>query len=345
MVCCDKCNEWYHFKCIGITQVDKGKDWFCFKCIESARQCARPECCIEARRDSKYCSDECGSKFNEKRYQKFFLPKWEQLEKQHSRVRTLKMEELENLENELDRVLALIGRLKREREELERTINYVKEQAKILGAEANQTKEQQREDSDEDEEEDNVISDQSKFFCPSCGVEPTADKYFKHLINCYKKQEGSFVSYLTVPNVVSCQTDENPNIYCSKMVDKKKGWYCPNIAIICPTHANYNYGKDEICGSPLIDAQDVIVPDGNYCLKLKKDCTLHYNWDRFRLASKDYARAEAFQRLQRAQEELARTQLSLNDTYGGVIGVMLHNTIDHKTSDETEEQDMMDIQF
>jgi hypothetical protein len=263
--------------------------------------------------------------------------------KQHSHVRVAKMDELERLENESENVLELIGRLKREREELEQAIKTVKDHARTLGAEANQTKEQQGDDSDEDEEEEYIISDQSRRFCVACGVEPSADKYFKHLINCHKKQEGSFVSYLTVPNTVSCSTDENPNIYCQKMVDKKKGWYCSNIAITCPLHANYNPGPDEICGCPLVDAQDTIVPDGNCCHKLKKDCTLHYHWDRFRLASKDYARAEAFQRLHKISEEIARTQLSLNDTYGGVIGVMLHNTIDHEIPEEAEDEEMMDL--
>uniref|UniRef100_A0A6G1SFG1 CXXC-type zinc finger protein 1 n=1 Tax=Aceria tosichella TaxID=561515 RepID=A0A6G1SFG1_9ACAR len=351
MVQCDKCSEWFHYRCLRITEVDKNADWFCPICIKAAKQCGNPPCCIEARPNSKYCSDACGEEYNKERYHRLFLPKWEKLMKQHSKVRIAKMDELDRLDAEQGEVIELIGRLKEEREELERNIKTIKEQAKTLGAEANQNKEQQGEDSEDGEGEENITSDQSKSFCPACGVEQTADKYFKHLINCYKKQEGSFVSYLTYPQLKEgCETDENPEIYCSKMVDKKKNWYCPNIAIICPTHANYNISQDEVCGSPLIDAQDTVVPDGNYCLKLKKDCTLHYNWDRFRLAAKDYARLEAFQRLHRIQDEIARMHFSLNETYGGVMGVMLHNTIDHKAPDETEEKDgwndeIVDMQF
>jgi COMPASS component SPP1 len=330
MVGCDKCDEWYHFKCVGVTkeEVNSFANWFCFSCRKSARQCARPECCVEAREGSKYCSESCGMEFNKQRYHRFFLPKWQQLEKKHSRVRGLKINELESLEIEREQVLDLIGQLKREKEELEESIKQIKEQAMALGPEPTQ-KEQQKDD----------------FFCPSCGTDSTADKYFKHLINCYKKQENNFVSYLTTANVVACEKDPNPDIYCTKMVDKKKNWHCPNIAIICPLHANYNYGPDEICSSPLIDAQDTLVPDGNYCRKLKKDCILHYNWDRFRLASKDYARAEAFQRLQRIDDDIFRTQSSLNETYGGVIGIMLHNTIDHQPEDAMEDQEMIDMQI
>ncbi len=31
MVCCDRCEEWYHMTCIG-TNLKKGVPWFCEKC-------------------------------------------------------------------------------------------------------------------------------------------------------------------------------------------------------------------------------------------------------------------------------------------------------------------------
>lgn len=358
MVGCDKCDEWYHFKCIGVSKeyVDAQPEWFCDKCLKDSKQCARPECCTEARKNSKYCSDECGYQFNKQRYERFFLPKWERLKKQHSHIRDLKINELDRLEHETTNVTDLIKNLKEERDKLEQDIRIVKEQAKILGSEASHIKEQRKEDSDEEQEEENIISDQSRRFCVSCGADPTADKFLKHLLACHKKQESSFVCYLTQQNNPRIsEDDEIINIYCNKLVDKKRGWFCPNIAITCPIHTNYNPDPDEICACPLMDVQDFIVPCTSYCLKLKKDCTLHYHWDRFRLASKDYAMADAFQKLGRLREQIQLTQFSLNDTYGGVVGVMLHDTEDHgvdratdrdikdyKEIDETEDQEMVD---
>lgn len=341
MVCCDKCDEWYHYKCIGVTEDSLKKEYYCPRCLNNSRQCGKPDCFKEARKGSKYCSDECGLALNSFRYEKYFRSKWELLVKGgHSEARVRKINELERLEHEKEEVLERIGRLKVERAELEQTIIVIKERAKTLGAEANQTKEQDNDDSDESQEEENTTSDQSKTFCVICGFEQPADKAFKHWTNCFKKQEGSFVSYLTAPQVLSCSTDEDPVIYCRKMVDKKRGWYCPNIEIVCPAHANWNADKDDICGCPLSVSPE-LNKDGNYCLKLKTDCTLHYHWDRFRLASKDYERVQAFQQLQKISEDIARTQLSLDDTYGGVVGKMLHNTINHKESDE--DQEMVDV--
>ena len=32
MVACDKCDKWYHFKCVGVDESIAKQDWLCFKC-------------------------------------------------------------------------------------------------------------------------------------------------------------------------------------------------------------------------------------------------------------------------------------------------------------------------
>lgn len=40
MICCDKCIEWFHGKCVGITKSmgkemeERGAEWICPKCIK-----------------------------------------------------------------------------------------------------------------------------------------------------------------------------------------------------------------------------------------------------------------------------------------------------------------------
>lgn len=331
MVACDRCDEWFHFKCIGIKKEPEG-DYFCDKCQREARQCANPDCVQEARKTSKYCSDECGENFNRLRYISFFRPKWDRLRLNHSMARTAKMDELARLEFEKEEVLSLIGRLKNDKEELDKTIKTIKEHARQLGSENRPNKDQEESESELDDEEETISSDQSKTFCVICGVEQPADKAFKHWTMCHKKQEATFNFTSDMPVRYSCPTDENPNLYCQKEVDKKAKRFCLNIESACPQHSNWQHDQNEICGCP-VKVMQKLAPDGNYCLKLKRDCLQHYNWDRFRLASKNMERVLAFQRLDAIQDKIIRVQASLNDTYGGVVGVMLHNTIDEADND------------
>lgn len=331
MVACDRCDEWYHFKCIGIKEEPEG-DYFCDKCKKEAKQCANPECVLEVRRASKYCSDECGIKFNKFRYHKFFRPKWERLAQNHSSARTAKMDELERLEVEKEELYSLIGRLKDEKEELDQTIKIIKDQAKQLSSENRPNKGQDESESELDDEEETVSSDQTKTFCVICGVEQPAEKAFKHWTMCHKKQEATFNFTSDLPLRYECPTDKDPKLYCQKE-DKKTKRFCLNIESACPQHSNWQSDPSEICGCPLKVMQK-LKADGNYCPKLKSNCMLHYNWDRFRLASKNMERILAFQRLEAIEAKIRKVQASLNDTYGGVLGVMLHNTIDGPTDQE-----------
>lgn len=36
-VCCDKCEEWYHFKCVGITQEPTDDEWYCVPCTKKLK--------------------------------------------------------------------------------------------------------------------------------------------------------------------------------------------------------------------------------------------------------------------------------------------------------------------
>lgn len=38
MVCCDSCDNWYHFSCVGINQQDTVGEWFCPNCTDKISQ-------------------------------------------------------------------------------------------------------------------------------------------------------------------------------------------------------------------------------------------------------------------------------------------------------------------
>jgi hypothetical protein len=41
MVGCDVCDEWFHYKCIGLKRAPQLKEWLCFPCKEKAKEAGR----------------------------------------------------------------------------------------------------------------------------------------------------------------------------------------------------------------------------------------------------------------------------------------------------------------
>lgn len=322
------------------------------------KQCANPDCIYETRVDSKYCSDDCGYAVNKFRYETYFIPKYRELEKNHSQARLMKMKDLDQLERDRVEVEQLIKNLKQDKEELEQNINIIKEQAKKLYKENANSKENDEEDAEMDTEggvevgveeatggDQTTSGEQSKTFCITCGLEVYTNIAFKHWSSCHKKHEAiyNFTADVIVP--YSCKEDENPKLYCHHL-DKKTKRYCMHIESACPQHSNWHSDKDEVCGCPL-NIMQKLVPDGNYCLELKKDCTQHYHWDKFRLARMNMQRVQAFSRLDTINDRIRVVSANLADTYGGVVGVMLHNTIDHSNDkdapDMANDQEEIDV--
>lgn len=295
------------------------------------RQCANPECIYEARQDSKYCSEECGYAFNKLRYETHFIPKWRVLEENHSQARLKKMKDIDQLEKDRVEVEQLIKNLKQEKEELERNISVIKEKAKKLHKENANSREIVEEDVEMDNEdvEEFISGDASKTYCITCGHTIGSAFAFKHWSSCHKKHEAIFNFTADVMIHYSCKEDENPKLYCHHQ-DKKTQRYCMHIESACPQHSNWQSDKDEVCGCPL-NIMQKLEPDGNYCLELKKDCTQHYHWDKFRLAQLNMQRVQAFSKLDSLNDKIRTATTNLADTYGGVVGVMLHNTISHST--------------
>lgn len=72
MVGCDGCDEWYHFKCIGLNELYQNLI-LCFYCkfclwqgkgyTQFKRKCRRDTCWKPVEKNSKYCSKECGLQF------------------------------------------------------------------------------------------------------------------------------------------------------------------------------------------------------------------------------------------------------------------------------------------
>lgn len=299
------------------------------------KQCGNPDCLFEARNESNYCSDECGLAFNKLRYETFFLPKYKQLENKPSNARLNRLKDWAALGKERETVIERINNLKLEKEELERTIQQMKDEAKRQCDSAPKRQTKVNDDNDDDdmdiEESEEVFSgDAAKTFCITCGSTFSFGQALKHWSSCHRKHEDIYNYTADIPYKYEYKEtqDPNPQLYCNHQ-DKKTKRYCMNIASACPLHSNWNCAKDEVCGCPL-NIMQKLVPDGNYCIEFKKDCTHHYHWDRFRKAQLDLQRVQAFSRLDVINERLKYLETVIEDSYGGVVGIMLHDTTDHE---------------
>lgn len=400
MICCDRCDEWFHGKCIGITKkfaenIDK---YFCqaCRCANSAlqiiyvpgfeqrlpeptkkisikiepqteerkhekkvlekvqstssanqgrrrgnqkssraknsikKQCANPSCVYEARPSSKYCSDQCGLELNKIRYERYFIPKYEKYLKNPAHAQKLKRREFEKLDETKREVSQLIETLKIQKEELERNIKRIKEEATMRAQELTHSKKNNEdEDSDQSDSEDIITGDAATTFCVTCGKTIQTAQALNHWSSCHKKHED--VYNFTADAIIKhyCDDDDQPKLYC-QFQDKKTKRYCMHLESACPQHSNWSSNKDEICGCPLNMMQELdFDKSGGYCLELKKECTQHYHWDKFRLAQLNMQRIQAHNKYDAIHDKLIIAQKNYEDTFGGVLGVMLHNTIDH----------------
>lgn len=302
----------------------------------TAVQCANPECTKAARQDeSKYCSHACGYAFNKLRYFKFYVPQRDELKRNPSQGRNDRMMEIKSLLDERDKVLTLIKDLKEQEIELHATIKTIKSQAKQMYEERKKT---QNDDSSSKSEapEEILTGDNAKTYCYTCGVELVRSMILKHWLTCHKKHEGTFNLTATEKSRFP-DVDEDPGIFC-EVPDKKSNGFCRHLKTACPFHTHWAGEKEEVCACPL-EINQKLEPNGNYCLELKKECQSHYHWDIFRAADLTQLRIHTFGRWENIQFRLRSLESQLNDTYGGIIGTMLHRTIDYQVKENTDKVD------
>lgn len=305
----------------------------------SAIQCANPDCNKAARshsdKPSKYCSDQCGYEVNKHRYFSIFMPKYKAIAKNHSVARLNRMTNLEKLDKEKVEVEELIKKLHDQKKDVEEKVKLIKAEAQRLYSE---TVKDDDPDDNEDAEE-NLSGDNAKQFCITCGISISRNTQLKHWLTCHRKHEDIF-SLAGANQSYYGDEDKESRIYCDAK-DKKSGFFCKHLAEACPFHTDWSSGKDEVCGCPLNVMQELVL-DGHYCLELKKNCKAHYHWAQFRKAEVDLFKVHAYSRLSSIVNEISQTHEQLSDVYGGVVGVMLHNTTDKRTKTvaDKDDQDM-----
>merc|ERR1711942_596135 len=120
---------------------------------------------------------------------------------------------------------------------------------------------------------------------------------------------------------------EGQSFFCDAF-NKESNTYCKRLRVICPEHfKDKKVEPNEICGCPL--TKDLFVETSSLCKAPKKKCQNHINWERLRRAEIDMERVRDLMDLEDLYEE-ERTIRQAMASRAGVLGLMLHSTIDHE---------------
>jgi len=277
---------------------------------EEPRHCLGPGCINAARNGSKYCSDECGVQLALRRLQEI-LPERSSIWKNSPCVATEKgVKLIEGIHKQQEICKQKLLDLDKEQADFEAIV----EKSKQLTVW-------------EEEENDDIDGDiDLTVYCVTCGL-PLAPKIaLRHMEKCYSKLEclTSFgAAYRSAGNLF-CDT-----------YNAQQGSYCKRLRVLCPEHTkDRKIGPDEVCGCPLNEKKGKEVTE--FCRAPKRKCTKHYYWDKLRRAEIDLKRLHEWWKLEEGLEQERAIEKSINSR-GGIVGILLHQTIDHtKSNSKTE---------
>ncbi|KAG8181818.1 hypothetical protein JTE90_001473 [Oedothorax gibbosus] len=273
---------------------------------DGIKQCYGPGCTKPARLASKYCSDACGMRLATNRIYEILPNRIQQWQRTVSIADENNQKSLEKIRREQQEAKERLTDLSKKHLALDKVI----EKAKSMSIFVDQ------ENSEWDNEESEI-----SIYCVTCGHDVSAKTALRHLEKCFNKYESqtSFGSFY--------QTNiEGSNIFCDFYNPQQKT-YCKRLKILCPEHSKEpKVSDDEVCGCPLVD--DVFKPSGEFCRAPKKKCAKHHQWEKFRRAEIDLDKMRLLFKL----DDLIETERSIRQQManrGGVLGLMLHQTICH----------------
>ncbi|KFD48144.1 hypothetical protein M513_10982, partial [Trichuris suis] len=275
------------------------------------RQCLGLQCTNAARRDSMYCSNECGVKLAMERLHAI-LP---------ARISVI----LKNRQTVVRKAEMKLQELARTRHETERRLEELDFQQKRMEEWLSNASELACASPEKESRETETDEGEVTIFCPVCGLEVSNRVLQKHMFKCSSKIE-SRVSYGTT----SPSHNTKYNILCDSF-NKYNKTYCKRLRLICPEHSKSEKIADGIvCGWPLdLDFTFNSFSKSNVCLVAKKKCLKHWQWDRYQFAMIDMERLSLILRLDEINDMERRINVRLLSA-GNIMDLMLNATNVHE---------------
>lgn len=272
---------------------------------DGPKQCFGPGCTQEARTGSKYCSNECGMKLAKRRI-------YEILPSQIQRWQSTPCMGEENNKKTLEK-------LRREQMEVRNTITELDHKHQDLDTLLEKCKKTPMDpDLDGAEGEDEA---ELSIYCVTCGQEINQRGAMKHMEKCFTK----FEAQTSFGSIYKTRIEGN-SMFCDYFNPQQKT-YCKRLKVLCPEHTKERkIGNDEVCGCPTIS--NVFEEKNDFCRVSKRKCAKHFCWEKLRRAEIDLERLRQWMKLDELFEQERNIRMAMSNRMG-VLGLMLHQTIDH----------------
>lgn len=155
--------------------------------------------------------------------------------------------------------------------------------------------------------------------CITCGLPLPPKVALRHMEKCFMKNE----SLTTFGSIYKSAG----KLFCDYYNSQQK-IYCKRLRVLCPEHTkDPKISPTDVCGCPLVT--NVFEETGDFCRASKRTCLKHYCWEKLRRAEIDLQRIQQWLKLEEAFEQERSLRYSAAQR-GGVLGLLLHQTISHE---------------
>lgn len=261
------------------------------------KQCYGPGCQRPSRKGTKGCSETCGVTLAQNRLIEILPQRIYQWRSSPSAADESDRKKLTSIREQQIKIKKEIEEVDVKIIQLIHRINLAKDSSNIF--------------------EEFYVEDSMPFECILCGIE-IQKNIEKHLELCYKRSDRQVIAIDNTP----IPNDMQWNIYCNEKLAKNV--FCKKLKVLCSMHyQSYNKKDDEVCGFPLFKQNGVI----KHCGNIGKNC-VHINWEEKLRAQLDLEKLNLVIKLSRLQKEESNIRSEMAKR-GGVLGLMLHQTIAH----------------
>ncbi|CAH1784566.1 unnamed protein product [Owenia fusiformis] len=273
---------------------------------EDEKQCLGPQCIKPSRKGSKYCSDDCGMKLATSRIYEILPSRIQQWNATPCQAELNNRKTLESLREKQLQARQKLVELDEKHTQLDKILEKAKHTSILT-----------EDETTEDDEEEKELS----VYCVTCGHEIHPKTALKHMEKCFAKYE----SQTSFGSIYKTRI-EGSSMFCDFYNSQNKT-YCKRLKVLCPEHSKEKkVDPEEVCGCPLV--VDVFSHTGELCRTPKRKCNKHYSWEKLRRAEIDMQRVEQWMKLDELLEQERVIKVSLTNR-AGVLGLMLHQTIEH----------------
>ncbi|XP_033115495.1 uncharacterized protein LOC117115702 [Anneissia japonica] len=159
-------------------------------------------------------------------------------------------------------------------------------------------------------------------YCVSCGLPVNLTRAIRHFQRCFSKLESQTSYGSAYPTRIAGES-----MFCDYF-NTQQNTYCKRLKVLCPEHTkDPKVSDDEVCGCPLTEG-NILKETDQVCRMAKKKCNKHFHWEKLRRAEIDLQRVHWWLKLDDFIEQERTIRTAMSDR-AGVLGLVLHQTIDH----------------